>query len=281
MNPFEKLTSIFGLKIGKLFDKLNILSNNTIGDKNYHIHLDKGFSGTVSHDGDKITINPDNILPNQKTQLQDLIKRELFQDCDYLVTNSDENMLEMAQAIIDREIKKIAILEKAIPRDDFYAWKAALVIRELRKQGKPVEEYIDNVFKTMGERGRKICNLCTAGYLEGILDLYNACQTETGFNKEEFLKRYNVIVAESAFSIFVHIGKDKPALKRNILEKLETNKRYGNYYVNVHALNKLNIKNAEDVIREIITENQSIEVSESNKSRDALFVRLEEVKLKT
>lgn len=278
MNPFEKLTSIFGIKVGKLFDKLSLLSNNTIGDKNYHIHLDKDFSGTVSQDGDKITINPDKISAAQKAQLQDLIKQELFQDCDYLVTDTDENMREMAQTIIEREIKKFSVLEKVIPRDDFYAWKAALVIRELHKQDKPVEEYIDNVFKTMGERGRKICNLCTAGYLEGILDLYTAYQTEGGSNKDEFLKRYNVIVAESAFLIFVHAGKDKATLKRNILEKLETNKRYGNYYVNIHALNKLNVKNSEDVVREIITENSTIEVSESNKSRDALFVRLEEVK---
>lgn len=278
MNPFDKLKSIFDIKIEKLFEKLNILSNNSISNTHYHIHLDGGFSGTVSQEGKTLKINPDHISPGQKSQLQNLIKNELFQDCDYLLTNTDENMLEMAQEIIDREIKKFSVLEGLIPRDDFYALKASLVVRELHSQGKPVEEYKDNIFKTVGERGRKICNICTAGYFDGILDLYNACKTETGINRDDFLSRYNIIISESAFSVFVHAWKEKDALKKSILEKLATNKRYGNYYVNIHALNKANIKTAEEAVREIITENQPIEISEFSKSRDALFVRLEEVK---
>lgn len=272
MSLIDNLKSILGslLNVEKL--GVSILSNNSINNNQYHIHLDDTFKGTVSTDGKKITVNPDALPPVEKAKFLQFLKKDMFLDCEYLITGTDENMLEMAEEIVAKEIARFKVLEKVIPRDDYHALKAALVIRELHRQGKPVEDHKENVFRVYGERGRKICNICTAGYFEGILELYAAC----GENKDDFLQRYNIIIAESAFSIFVHAWKDNDALKKSILDRLAANKRYGNHYVNIHALGKQNIKTAEAVVREITVSNPLIDISQHFKSGDTLFIRLEE-----
>lgn len=280
MSLLSILKSIFGSKVN--FDKFevspDIASHNKSEKTEVHIHLDGTFNGTVNVNSGEITINPNNLQAPEQEKIKAFIKNDAFQDCDYFLTDKDSALKLTEEKIIAKEIVKFQPLETVIPRDDFYILKAALVVREVHNQGKPVEDLKENIFKIYGERGRKICNLCTAGYYEDMLELYIAGKDESGFNKEEFIGRYNIVVQESAFSVFVHAGKSKEALKKNILDKLGNNKRYGNYYVNVHALNKTNIKTAETAGLEIAAENERIEITHLNKSKDTLFMRLEELR---
>lgn len=272
MSLLDKLKSIFGIE--KI--DLSIFSHNSYSNSQYHVHLDPQFKGTISREGDKLIVNPDRLPPQQKAEFQKLLREDVFSDCDYLLTNTDENMLEMSQSIIDREIKKFSVLENVIPRDDYHALKAALVIKELHAQGKPVMAYRDDVFHTLGERGRKICNLCTAGYFDNILEAYLKVSAVPGFDKEDFLRRYNVMVVASAFSVFVHAYVGKDAVAKAIREKLATNRGYGIHYVNIHALGKQNICTAEQATEMVLAEEVGVEEESRQKAGDSLFIRLVE-----
>ncbi|MCG2725264.1 MAG: hypothetical protein L6420_03230 [Elusimicrobia bacterium] len=237
---------------------LNFFSGNKTTNNHYHIHLGEK-KGVIS-------FNPNKIPEEYQEELKNIVK-EGYNDSGYLLDCKQINLIENVQEA-QKVTNSYEALYGIIPKDDVYALKASIVIKNMADKKIPIEEHKINLVNNFGERGRKICNLYSAGYFEELLSLFHEV------SKEDFLKNYHITINEYAFAVFVNIHIPKDRIITAIKDKLERNKNYGIYYVNVHAIGKINVDNTISAINKILDSYTSIEEETRDKKKNILFVRL-------
>ncbi len=261
MNFFDKLKELIRVRDTNLFN--NIFSNN-LKIENLHIHLDKGSNKDFKQENNNLIIDVFRVPE---------IKQLIREDLNILISSDDYKKLETIEDTPN--INKYQSLRGIIPDKDYDILKASVVIREKFKNKQDIQKLKEELVESYGTRARRISNLCSAGYFDYMIEILDELKKDESFNIESFRKFYEIIIDEEAFSVFVHVGLNEN-LKEIILNKLERNKSYGIKYVNIHALNKVNVNLANKVIREILEEFKNIDIAEKKDSGTNLFVKLKD-----
>lgn len=150
---------------------------------------------------------------------------------------------------------KIRILRPVLRPVDIRAIKAALAVRKLfHEKANKDEVYLrkGEIRERFGDRGIKICDICSAGYLETmIIPLYHELAAlPDGIRK--FKDQFDIIVENNAFSVFIHGAMGVKSISTQILTQFGYNCRAGEHYVDIHAIGRQNIEKTKAAIDNIL-----------------------------
>ena len=271
MALFDKLKAIFSIDLSKL-KKLDI----------------KFFSPTIIVDNSGQKIECDESSKELKinvVKLDSQEKSQFFEAIDSSIEEEGYALLEKdAKALLedfrtkDKSPKNQEILNKLkelVPIEDISIWRAALYLKNCFEEGKNVDSLKGDIVCKFGDRGRKIANLCSAGYLAKMLDIYQQLVTELGHEelaKEKFRIIYSTYVDAFRFTIFVSHWDKSDELISKIEVKINENAQYGIKFINLHGIGSDNIEKIKRII-DSLEEKYSIEKSimEENKT---IFAKL-------
>jgi histidyl-tRNA synthetase len=111
------------------------------------------------------------------------------------------------------------------------------------------------ICQKFGDRGKNISNLCTAGYFESfVIPLLQECRSNTALNDDVFKSYFNIIIEESAFSIFVNSRMSQDDVVTKIKEQIEKNTKYGIHYLVIHGIGETNVKNISHALADLENE---------------------------
>jgi hypothetical protein len=71
------------------------------------------------------------------------------------------------------------------------------------------------------------------------------------FSGLKFLERFEVIVTQYTFAVFVSATRDKKDIKKEILDKIELNRKYGIKKLNIHGIGEYNVQRIKEILSEI------------------------------
>jgi hypothetical protein len=151
-----------------------------------------------------------------------------------------------------------------IPSDDHRALRSAIYIKKRAQEGARFEE----IFRLKGDVGKKywgrgltICNLYASGYFETMIKSLYEQLKERGSEKD-FITKYNIIIDEEAFAIFVSGDMDSVQVKSDIKMKIDRNLKYGIRTVSIHGIGRSNKEKIRQAIFDIQREDYpNIEIS--------------------
>lgn len=164
-----------------------------------------------------------------------------------LETDLSESLKSYKNAISKDENKELLqFLKTKLPQDDWAILNAAIYLREVFISGGSVDRIKANIINHYGNRGKNICNLCSAGYFETwIKPLFENFDTLDKENKEKTLRIYDMIVMEFPFAVFVNRSMTLNTVKATIREKFALNKTYGIKTLTIHGIGNENINKIE------------------------------------
>lgn len=201
-----------------------------------------------------ININIISLTPTQDKQLQEAVL-EAVQKEDHLLLETQAKELLDSFSVIDKEAKnqkEISFYRGKLPSEDIEILRAAIFIKELSANGKSVRQVKEDVRLRYGQRGNNIVNLYTAGYFHTIIrPLYEEMTKQADFSHEKFLKRYNTIVMQYTFAVFVNARMTKEELKKEVEEKIVLNKKYGISRLNIHGIGNDNVAKIQELLNEL------------------------------
>jgi hypothetical protein len=244
MNFLDKLQSIVKVDVSSLKEivigigsHININSNNKKYDVTNKI----------------LVINPSQLNKGETQIVQELLKGHV---------NSGNLLLEQDSSRLLEEVREIEkkgsnrnildFFRGKVPQTDLEILRASFVIKELHEKHEDVRGLKWDIVQRYGKRGNNISNLCTAGYFETVIKpLYDAMVASSDFTQEKFLDRYEVIVMQYPFAVFVSNRKSKSETKQEILQKIKLNKGYGIKQMNVHGIGKENVIKIQEILYEI------------------------------
>ena len=116
------------------------------------------------------------------------------------------------------------------------------VVREKFDNDEPIADLKRGITMRFGDRGRNICNLCTAKYFEEFLiPLFNA-------DKEPFDNIYEDLIKNSMLAVFVNQSMEVDDIPGEIKKKIAISKKYGFNFIHIHGIGQTNI----DTIKKFI-----------------------------
>ena len=171
----------------------------------------------------------------------------------------------------------VATLKPYIPPSDFRALEASLLMREYFRTHKDgVDALRDGIIERFGDRGRRITNLCTAGYFEDLAKLCKEnCSSPEGVAK--FKSIYETIIGQEAFAVFVMGAMSEDETKKAIFRKAVANIGYGKRFVDIHGIGKINVKKIGAAIKQLPEDHRFPKIKEKeifHESKTLLFIRL-------
>lgn len=224
-----------------------------------------------------LTVNLDHSQTKEK--ITPAIKDAVLKEQMLLMEQSMEQMIDevkKSESNVDN-IKLIEKLKEFIPPADIPIIRAALYLKKKYRDRDPgVQRLKEDIVERYGDRGRKIANLCTAGYFENqILPLLQALQTGEKVDKTRFQEMYDIMILQSGFAVFVHAFMTKDRLKKTLLEKIDSNLKYGMKVLHIHGIGKENVKNIRRTVDEILAEHEDA-ISKINDDAigDVLYIKL-------
>src|SRR5690606_33667609 len=106
-----------------------------------------------------------------------------------------------------------------------------------------------------------ICKLCTAGYFEVYLiplaELVD--NTKEKFTIDDFKTMYEIIIQETAFSVFISNVMTDADVLNAIKTQLDRNKQYGVKELAIHGIGSHNIDKITNALREIESETEHLD----------------------
>lgn len=238
---FDKLKEI--IKIDIKFDTLlniNINSNNTSKPVEYN------------EETKLLSINYKNFSPTDKDKIRDILKQSQNEGTIFLLKESQELIkdIKLKEESVDVKLLLSFFINK-IPLEDYKALRAAIYIDKRFEDGKSYQDIYNlkgDVGRIYGKRGLKICNLYASGYFESmIMPLYEEIENQ-GFDKNYFLKKYNIIINEEAFAIFVSGNMTRTEVETAIKIKIFRNMKYGIRNVTIHGMGRSNVAKIREAI---------------------------------
>ena len=145
----------------------------------------------------------------------------------YVSENPDQKTLEFFKPILENDLKL---------KDDFFALKMSLYLRDQSKKGQRIHNYKNDIRNRFGDRGANIANLCTAGYFENeFMPLYNTV------SKNEFYEYYENAVGNKARALFVHFGMDNDLITAEFDNMIAKGLKYHMRDFRVHGIGSQNV----------------------------------------
>jgi hypothetical protein len=242
MGFLEKLSAIVSIKND--LSKLKDLTIKLIGDKNTVGLIN------VTKNEIHLNVNSDEIKdPEKRKQVLALIRDEVhIEERPVLEAQASEVVRQISSVTDDSEL--LDYFKGKIPSTDLAILRAALLVRGLHRQGKPVDGYLSDIRYRYGQHGANIANLCSAGYFESYIQpMYEELSTRPNFDHEMFAGNYKLIVDSAPFAVFVNRSDSVEDLLTQVVQKLEFNKMYGLKRLNIHGIGHDNVEKIEKLLR--------------------------------
>jgi hypothetical protein len=271
MALLDKLKAIFSIDLSKLKKlDIKILSPTIIVDNS-------GQKIECDESSKELKINVVKLDSGEKSKFFEAIGSSIEEEGYALLEKGAQALLEDFKTK-DKSPKNQEILNRLkelVPLDDIPIWRAALYLKNCFEEGENVDNLKSDIICKFGDRGRKIANLCSAGYLDKMFDIYQQLVTELGSKelaKEKFKIIYSTYVDAFRFTIFVCHWDKSDELIGKIESKINENAQYGIKFINLHGIGKDNIKKIKKII-DSLEEKYSIEksIAEENKT---IFAKL-------
>jgi hypothetical protein len=241
MNFWEAFRKIFSIKLPDNIHLHFSFINITRDDHSEKIETN---NSTKS-----ININITKLDAQEKEKLKESLPLAVEEG--FLILEKDSKVLMEDFKIKDADNKGILeFLKPKIPPEDLNIWRAALYMRTYFKAGDQdkTKKLKCDIMLKYGDKGKNIANLCSAGYLEDFLMPFFGSlieeYKEQNLAIERFRKRYNIIVNELPFSIFVNYQMKSDDIK----EQVGIKKKYGFKFLNIHGIGPDNVKKIKEVI---------------------------------
>ena len=288
MDWLKRLQDLLKIKIEgkadlrKFFNKwFSVNTTNTTVHHHYHFHIQCDTAGKLLGQEDtknQKIINASKLSPKERKQLAPILREAIECDDFLLLEDNSQKTLEDIQKYQSTEdsAKILGHLREIAKPSDIPIFQAALYLKYVyENKGANVQQLKDQIIRAYGNRGSKIANITSAGYVESLLiPLYQQMKSGTNFSREKFAAQYEVIINESAFSVFVNFAMSEVGIRRRIAEQILTNKKYGQDYVNLHGIGSKNLQSIAKAIKELTDEYPSIKVATKEKIGNTIFVKI-------
>lgn len=243
--------------------------------KEIHLFSDNKSSKNTYYDNRVFNINISALDSKKSSQLQQSLRDGVEKEGVLLLEERAKKVLDDFRAV-DKKGEHQALLEYfkgKIPTSDLEILRAALYIKTVFERREKVWELKQQVIERHGNRGRNIINLCTAGYFISLIKpLYETMSTQSDFTLQKFLDRYDVIVTQYPFAVFVSSRMSEDELKVGVEKKMETNKKYGIRHLNIHGIGEENVFKIQKLLREL--EDKFSSMPEINSGRGFINVKI-------
>jgi hypothetical protein len=255
---FEKLVQFF-----KVHLHIDIHDNfhDLVTVNQIHYHYNKHDPLIQQTEPQEIVLNLEKILsslsPVEKDEFKKLIQEAVTQDGIPLLEEKSKKRIEDIQLKESESDIKLLLdfFRGKIPDEDFVALRAAIYIKKRFDEGAPHTEIYSlkgELIEQFGSRGLKINNLVSSGYFETmIMPIYKEMAKSPDFTEEGFLKKYNLIINEEAFAVFVSGWMMADELAPIIHKKIRKNLKYGIRFITIHGIGRENVENVRDVLLDI------------------------------
>lgn len=215
-------------------------------------------------------------FPREK--IQQLIRDAVLKEDHLLIEeHAAQTIDEFRQT--ETETNVLSVLKELteyVTPTDLIILRASLYLREKFKKGESIKTLKEDIIYRYGDRGRKITNLCSAGYFEKtIIPLLKEMKTDHRFSKEKFIQTYNLIVEESGFAVFVSGRMGDAKVESEIVDKIKSNIKYGVPFIHIHGLGTENIKKIRSAIDGKLVKMTGVEKTSDEKTGNAIYIRLE------
>lgn len=243
------------------------------------------FQIVVINNNDKPAIEPKNSLKELHVNLakidpdsrQELLCNSILRDDELLLEKDSKELIENFRRVDGEKNRKITeVLKNRIPSTDIPILRAAFFLKEEFETGKNTQGLKEDIIARYGERGRKIANICSAGYFESvIIPTLEEMKASGSFSKENFQKIYDTFIYESGYAVFVHGAMSKEKIVKVILEKIRTNLKYGLKHINIHGIGKQTIKHIRPATDELLGHYSGLEKTADNIFGNTILIKLE------
>lgn len=146
--------------------------------------------------------------------------------------------------------KIIDQLKGEIPIEDIPKIRAANYVRNrFNSKSGGVGRLKEDIGHRWGQRGRNITNLMTAGYFENYIIPVLKGEIAKPIPSITFSEFYEIVVNETAFSIFVPKAITEEELKTQIIHQSIRNvEEFNRDYISIHALVRSNVDKVKTVV---------------------------------
>lgn len=247
---FERLKEV--IKIDIKFDSLIKIQINNGNSSN---------SADYNEDEGLLFIDYKKFPFVEKNKIREIVRSTHNEGIAVLSSTSQERIRDIKSKEEEPDVKSLLnFFRDKIPTDDYSILRAAIYIDKLARDGlgyKEVYRLKGEIANKFGGRGYKICNLYALGYFETmIMPLYEEFNQQGFFDRKKFLYKYNTIINEEAFAIFVPDIMEKDEVKSAIKLKIARNLKYGIKDVTIHSKGKYNITKVREAIADIEEEGE-------------------------
>ena len=174
----------------------------------------------------------------------------------FSVNNGQERLLEVREADICSS--NIDFFRGKISDTDFIILQTASVVKNMYIKGNQPEanRIKHETVERYGKRANNIINLYAESYFDTTLKPLYEILYETGDadSVDIFDKMYRIIVSEEVFTLFVSTTQTEEQVYDKLKEKIEVNRSYGAYKINIHGINKSNVDKINNVVVKLIEE---------------------------
>jgi len=206
-------------------------------------------------------INTGKLTGHERKTLKRFTKEEVLRKGSILLEKKAKTVLDditTTQNLPNNEAL-LTFFKGKIPPIDYEILRASLVIRAMHEAGKGVTEIKDGLVSKYGDRGRNIANLCSAGYFENLIrPLYEEMNKDRDFSQQKFLDRYDVIITQVTFAVFVSHRMSYEDLKIRVKKKMIINKQYGIDFLHLHGIGEVNIAKINRFLKELSDQLRSV-----------------------
>lgn len=172
-----------------------------------------------------------------------------------------------------REIPLLKYFKSKLNDADYEALRTSIFIRNKFDNGGEVTNYLDQLYKKFGVRGRNICNLYGEGYFDNFIKpFYAMLESEKRIN--EFKEQFDKFVMEQPISYFVNQHKPQEQVNQELINKITNNKKYGIKRLNIHGIGEVNTKKIKQFIK-IIENRTDLRISSLIEKDKRISVSLE------
>lgn len=232
---------------------------------------------TIRVQGDCVEINISKLTPEQIKAVKPLL-REAFDRSNqtFIASKTGEQIEELKTIEASPQSEKIlSSLRSIISPEDYSALRSALFLRSQYAAGKNVYKLKYEIMQRFGDRGRKITNLCSAGYFDDIPDQLEKAKKSPGFTQDKFRLSFDKFVDESAFAIFVKAHSSTKETETQIVRGIKDNSSYGLQRLLIHGIGKENLTKIREAVTAIIKKHPKITKVKEEQVGDAILVDLE------
>ncbi|MBL8121794.1 hypothetical protein JNM87_03525 [Candidatus Saccharibacteria bacterium] len=240
----------------KIFDVT--IKDNTVADNLREIKLiDFSNSGTKTTNKNKLEINLNgpiivNVDPRDKSiapKIQEVIRAAVHEEgAQILAENFNERLEGYSQYAAGRN-PQLEDLVSQVKQEDANLLRAAYYLRTVHQSGGNVNELKRDIVERYGERGKNVTNLCSAGYFESIIyPMLQELRNQPHYSATIFQDRFDVIIMSYPFAVFVSQQSTTQTVAQEILQKIETNRKYGVHHLKIHAIGNSNARIAQEAL---------------------------------